>query len=146
MRAKWYHWRMSEKKAGRPTVITNAAVQKLETAFVQDFTVEEACAFANISRSTYYDERGRNQAFSDTMDRAMRFPAIAAKQCVNNAIVKGNAYLAFRWLERRQAELYGINEHPPITEQPVRIDHLEEARRRAAKFSQPPQAVLSNSH
>lgn len=40
---------------GRPTVMTQEVVKKLEEAFAYDATVEEACLLAGISAKTYYN-------------------------------------------------------------------------------------------
>lgn len=47
-----------------------------------DATVQEACAFAGISKAVYYDECKRNPAFLDRMERAQAFPFMLAKSTV----------------------------------------------------------------
>ena len=42
-------------EVGRPTVMTDETIHKLEEVFALDGTVEEACMFADIGKSTYYD-------------------------------------------------------------------------------------------
>lgn len=97
------------KKTGRPTKMTPDVVAKLTEGFQHDFTVEEACRFAGISKDAYYDERKRNPAFADEMDRAQDFPLIVAKNrmfAYINSQRDGYGALALKFLERRQRERY----------------------------------------
>lgn len=97
------------KKIGRPTKMTPDVVAKLSEGFQHDFTVEEACRFAGISKDAYYDERKRNPAFGDEMDRAQDFPLILAKNRMFSYIKSqrdGYGALALKFLERRQRERY----------------------------------------
>ncbi|HXR50241.1 MAG TPA: hypothetical protein VN778_04415 [Verrucomicrobiae bacterium] len=94
---------------GRPTVITNDTVRKLEDAFKAGFSVSEACLTAGISRATYYEHRASNEAFSDKMELAKKYISIRAKKVVVQAIDDGNFNAAKWWLEHRERDQFGQN-------------------------------------
>jgi Ca2+-binding EF-hand superfamily protein len=54
-----------KNKEGRPTVMTQETIQKLEQAFAFGSTDEEACFYANIGKSTLYDYIKANPEFSE---------------------------------------------------------------------------------
>lgn len=58
---------MTQKPTGRPTVITKATVQKLETALRDGFSVEMACHVSGVGRSTYYQHLNSDPDFADKM-------------------------------------------------------------------------------
>lgn len=96
-------------KAGRPTKITPDTVRKLEECFKCDASVAEACAYAGIGRTTYYEECKRNPEFRNNMERVQMYPLIVAKQTLFKGICSGDqkaAPLALRYLELRQPERY----------------------------------------
>lgn len=91
---------------GRPTVITPDVVQKLEEAFKIDATDEEACAYANISGSTFYDHMKKNKPFSERIRAAQRYPFLIMKKVVVKAANEGDGKLAMKWLQNRQRDRY----------------------------------------
>lgn len=103
-----------KNKGGRPRAITPEVVAKLIDGFHNDFTIEEACRNAGISKDTYYDELKRNPKFSDEMDRAQDYPFIMAKKNLLRAVKSGSASYSMSFLERRQRDRYApkqITEH-----------------------------------
>ncbi len=107
----------TKAKIGRPTKMTVEVVKKLTEAFKDDFTVEEACRYAGISKETYYQECKRKPGFADEMARAQDYPLTLAKKAVFRGIqggVKDYGTLALKFLERRQRDRYTpkvIQEH-----------------------------------
>lgn len=66
---KTYNYREDWKLfVWRKTVVDDEVVRKLQEAFRCDCTVEEACAYAWISRDTYYRKLNEDKTFSDRMD------------------------------------------------------------------------------
>lgn len=120
----------AKAKIGRPTVITPSVVKKLIEGFKNDFTVEEACRYARISKETFYQECKRNQVFSDEMDSAQDFPlTLAKKKVVKFLSLPGHdaATMSLKFLERRQRDRYAvknIQEHQGSVG--VRYEELEE--------------------
>lgn len=130
---------------GRPTKITHEVVRKLEEAFRNDFTVEEACRYAKISKSTYYEEAKRNEEFSDEMRCAQDYAILLAKKAVVRHLKKGDdPYFALRFLERRQPEQYSLcyYREPEQKEALTTVDIMNEARRRAMRYDHPKQEAI----
>lgn len=68
----WTAWRSTKK--------TEKVVNKLIEAFKIDATVEQACAYADISRETYYKWIKADKDFSDEIDKAKEFLFLLAKK------------------------------------------------------------------
>ena len=100
---------------GRPTVMTNATVQKLEAALRDGFSVEMACHVSGVSRSTYYGHLNSNPDFMDKMELARQWPTQRAKQVVVQAINNGDLAAAKWWLERKERAEFAAN--PPVQSQ-----------------------------
>lgn len=93
--------------AGRPTKLTNDVVKKLEEAFKYDFTIDEACYYAGISRESYYNYCEKDKTFLTKMDAAKAFVAMAAKKNVARAITDENSIEnSWKYLQKRQPDLY----------------------------------------
>lgn len=100
-----------KNKGGRPSKMNPKTVAKLEEAFENDFTLEEAWDHAGISKATYYRHLDANDGFRDRMRRAQTFPLTLAKKTVLAQIKgskdkPGDGSLGLRLLERRQPERY----------------------------------------
>jgi hypothetical protein len=85
---------------GRPTVFTPETIQKLEYVFAMDGSVEEACFYADIGRSSYYQFLKQNPEFADRFDALRQKPILAARKTVVNSL--NNPDNAFRYLERKR--------------------------------------------
>jgi len=92
---------MSENKVGRPTVMTEEVVQKLEYAFMRGLTDVEACLYANISRSTLHNYCEEHPEFLDRKEELKQHPTAKARLNVTEAIENGNEELSKWWLERK---------------------------------------------
>lgn len=114
--------RKAKNKVGRPPAITPEQVRKLEEAFQNDFTFDEAWDHADVRRSTYYDKLRDDTEFSDRMRRAQQFPLTLSKKTVFAQIKgteekPGDGALALRVLERRQPDRYRTkieSDAPPL--------------------------------
>ena len=105
---------MTNKKIGRPTVITESTVLKLEETLRDGFSIERACSLSGISRSTYYAHLHTDTAFMDKMELSQSWATERAKQVVIQAINKGDLKAAQWWLERKLRVEFSLNP-PPIT-------------------------------
>lgn len=86
---------------GRPTVIDDTILSKLEYAFVNSFTDDEACLYADISPATLYRYIENNPEFWERKEILKKNPNIKAKL---NWIKKldWEDYVASKeWLERK---------------------------------------------
>lgn len=99
---------MSIKKNGRPTVIDEAVLQKLELAFSLDCTDEEACLFADISPATLYNYQLKNKDFLERKRALTHTPVLKARQTVIARI--GESYAnAMDYLKRKKKLEFGEN-------------------------------------
>lgn len=92
---------IDNRKTGRPAIVTDEVVRKLEAALCSGFSVTAACSFSGISRSTYYEYYACEKDFSDKMRLAEEFSTFKARQVILNAINKGDIKAAQWWLERK---------------------------------------------
>lgn len=67
------------KKFGRPQKIQEEELRKLETAFKMGCNNSEACVFAEVPESTFYDYIRANPDFSDKITRWKLNPILKAK-------------------------------------------------------------------
>lgn len=104
---------MAKKKsnAGRPTIMTQEAIQKLEQAFALGCTDLEACLFADISKSTLYNYQNENPEFVERKEVLKENPILQARESVIKHMAEdGN--LAMKFLERKRKDEFSLrNEH-----------------------------------
>lgn len=94
--------------AGRPTVMTEETVNKLEEGFAMGFTDEEACLYANISKQTLYDYCKKNEGYTDRKEELKNHPRILAKANIYNALKENKKVEDSKWyLERRSKKEFG---------------------------------------
>lgn len=96
------------KNAGRPTVMTPEVVAKLEQAFANAFTDEQACIFADISKNSLYDYIEKNPEFSNRKEQLKKRVDIKAKTKVIEAINIGDMATAKWWLERKCKDEFSL--------------------------------------
>lgn len=90
-----------KEKGGRPPVVTQEVVGKLEIAFAYDATVEEACMDAGISADAYYDFLKKHPTFSDRVAALRNAPLYTIrKKIVQEA--QHNADLGLKYVERKR--------------------------------------------
>ena len=112
--------RPTVKKVGRPSKITPDVIQKLESAFHIDCTIEEACLCAGISESTYYDHAAKDEEFSEKMTRAQKWAIQSARSVLFNAMKEGNdgmgdGKLALEVIKRRDKRRYSEKTESEVT-------------------------------
>lgn len=90
---------------GRPTVMTDEVVLKLEQAFAIDASVEEACSYADISRNTFYLWLKENPEYKDRIDELRQRPVLKARQTVVQSL--NEPLFAFKYLERKRKKEFG---------------------------------------
>jgi hypothetical protein len=89
-------------KGGRPEKIDKDVLTKLEDAFTNAFSDEQACAYAGISTTTLFRYETKRPQFRSRKAMLKKRPDIKAKQTVVSNL--GNPSDAWRWLERRDPE------------------------------------------
>ena len=103
----------SYSKKGRPSSLNSNTVQKLEEAIKCGSTVEDACNYANISRSTYYNYLNTNTDFLDKMTSTQAYLKLKAKLVVMKAIERNDLKTAKWYLEKYDNQV--TNEDSLIT-------------------------------
>lgn len=88
-------------KRGRPKKITEEIVQKLEEAFLQGLSDREACIYANIAPSTFYDYCSSHGEFSERKELLKENLKMKAKMNLARSIEDGNMTQSIWYLERK---------------------------------------------
>jgi hypothetical protein len=87
---------------GRPTVMTDETIRKLEEAFLWGCTDAEACCHAGIGMSTLYDYCQANPVFSDKKETLKNKPTMKAKKIIDLALDDGDLNTAHRVIDRKE--------------------------------------------
>jgi len=93
----------SQCKCGRPTVMTEIVIGKLEEALKIDCTIWMACSYAGINESTYYDHYKSNPVFSKRMDDAEKYLHLLAHQERAKKIKSGEREAIKEFKKKRDA-------------------------------------------
>lgn len=101
---------MADRKVGRPTVMTDELVSKLEYGFMRGLNDTEACCYAGISRETLYSYIKKNPAFADRKEELKSHPSTKAKLNITEAIANGDTDLAKWWLERKNKQEFSTKQ------------------------------------
>ena len=92
------------KRAGRPKAITIEQLHDLERATTWGWSVKEACAFADIAQSTFFDYQRKHPDFRRKLSFLREYPVLAAKRVVAEAVANGDVATSRWFLERRSEE------------------------------------------
>ncbi len=95
---------------GRPTVMTDAIVGKLEYGFMKGLNVTECCHYADISRNAFYEYCEKNPEFKDRIEELKSNPSTKAKLNVVEAIENGDTDLSKWWLERKNKDEFSLKQ------------------------------------
>jgi len=105
--------KLAKSNAGRPTVMTDIAIAKLEEAFALGCTDAEACLFAGISVDSLYKYQRENPEYIKRKAALKETPVLLARTTVVKA-VKDNPTLAFQFLERKKRDEFGPHQKVDI--------------------------------
>ena len=109
---------MAKKKKdgrGRPPVIDEKVVQKLEQAFMIDATDEEACLFAGICRTTLHKYQKQNPEFVDRKILLKKSLTLKAKLNIAASVNKGDKPDSKWLLERRAKDEFSTKVDTDVT-------------------------------
>ena len=98
------------EKVGRPTVMTEEVLQKLEYAFMRGLSDVEACLYANIATSTLYNYCNDNPDFMERKEELKKHPTAQAKLNVTEAIENGDTDISKWYLERRAKDEFSTKQ------------------------------------
>lgn len=85
---------------GRPPVMTEEVLNKLEEIFALGGTDQEACFFAGISHQTLYNYQKEHPEFIERKEALKELPVLKARRTVVNSLDKPD--MALKYLERKK--------------------------------------------
>jgi hypothetical protein len=88
-------------KGGRPSVIDEIVLAKLEYAFSMDATNKEACVFAGISEDALYDYNKKHPEFTDRIDMLKELPVMIARETITRAL-KSDPEMAMKYVKNKR--------------------------------------------
>ena len=91
-----------KSNAGRPTIFTDATLQKLEQGFKIGLTDEECCAYADIAMASLYNYQNANPEFLEKKRKWKQNPIAKAKHTIYKNL--DDAKTAQWYLERKCKE------------------------------------------
>lgn len=94
---------------GRPTVMTDEVLRKLEEAFLLGCSDIEACFYANIGQQTLYDYQKNNPDFTERKAQLKANPVFIARKSVVDGL-KESPDLSLRFLERKEKNEFGLKQ------------------------------------
>lgn len=103
---------VKKNKGGRPSKYEAGKVKKLESAFINSFTVDQACIYAGVRKQTFYNWLESKPGFLDKMTKAREQPTMKAKQIVVDAVNAGDVGSAKWWLERKARDEFAPPKDP----------------------------------
>lgn len=114
---------------GRPTIMTDETVQKLEYAFALGCSDEEACFYANIVKQTLYSYQKKNPKFIDRKEALKTRPIFLARETLIKGI-QNDPDLALKMLERKKKDEFSMRMEQDITSdgkgiQPILVKFLD---------------------
>jgi len=93
---------------GRPTVMTDMVIAKLEEAFLLGCTDTEACLAAGIVPSTMYRYIESNPEFSERKETLKLNPVYKARTLILKAIEEGDTASAHKVIDRKEGSKVAI--------------------------------------
>lgn len=93
-----------KSNAGRPTVMTPQILERLRLAFSRGMTDADACFFAGVSTTAFYDWQQEHPEFADEKARLKAHPVLKAYETITDAIDSGDVNTAKWLLERKRKD------------------------------------------
>lgn len=105
---------MSENKEGRPTVMDEMTLYKLEGAFADGASDEMACFLANISEATMYNYQKEHPEFLERKRFLKDQVKFQAKKNIREKIANGDIETS-KWFAERKMKDEGFSVRTEIT-------------------------------
>lgn len=90
----------------RPKTVDDEVLRKLEESFSWGCNNRDACVYADIPESTFYDYVRANPEFSERIQVLRAKPVLEARKIVMEAM-KDDPKLAWQYLQKARAEEFG---------------------------------------
>ena len=94
-------------KRGRPHAINKNTLPLLDYAFSIGCTDQEACAYADISMSAFYNYLRRHPDYKDRRETLKKLPILKAKEKNINLIEEGDPVHVRWYLEHKCSDEFG---------------------------------------
>lgn len=101
---------VSKKQVGRPRAIGEKELRKLEEAFKMGCTNREACFYADVCESTFYDFLKEYPEFSEKIDIWKSYEKIKARMVIHKALDNGDKDMAKWYLERKARDEFSTKQ------------------------------------
>ena len=123
---RWYQKKKKKNSVGRPRTITTEKLEKLEEAFKLGCTNREACFYADVAESTFYDFLKEYPEYSDKIAMWKDYEKIKARYVVHKALEKGDRDMAKWYLERKAKDEFSTKQEfdTTVNNRVVIIDDL----------------------
>ena len=113
---RWYLRKNKTKNAvGRPRAIGEKELRLLKEAFFMGCTNREACLYADVAESTFYDFLKEYPEYSEKIDIWKNYEKIKARMVVHNALNKGDRDMAKWYLERKAKDEFSTKQEVDAT-------------------------------
>lgn len=109
---------MAKNKVGRPTVMTEAVIGKLEAAFLLGCTDREACFAAEINTDTLYEYQKKYPEFTVRKELLRENPVHVARRSVLSDMEHDGA-LALKYLERKKKKEFSLRSEVGVDQESV---------------------------
>lgn len=118
------------KKRGRPSVLTPDTLNRLDYAFAMGCSDKEACSYANVSQSAFYNYLDKHPDYKEYRDALKLKPILKAKD-ENLKLIESGDPVHIRWfLERKCRDEYSTKSEVSIeAEGSLSIEARSEALR-----------------
>jgi hypothetical protein len=100
----------SANKVGRPSVMTDEVIKKMETVFSLDGSDDDACFEAGVSTTAYYAWLEKHPEFKERKANLKRRLVLKAKSVVADALNNKDKQMATWLLERREKATYSLRQ------------------------------------
>ncbi len=105
----------NKNAVGRPRTITAKKLDQLKEAFMMGCTNREACFYADVAESTFYDFLKEYPEFSEKIDMWKTYEKIKSRMVVHKALDRGDKEMAKWYLERKAKDEFSTKQEVDAT-------------------------------
>lgn len=112
---------MKKKIVGRPAVITQEVLEKLEKSYSIGCSDIEACLYADISLSTLYNYQNKHPEFKERKAMLKEKLILKARTVIADALNKKDENTAKWYLERKKRDEFSTKIENEVTGKGINI-------------------------
>lgn len=105
---------MDKGNVGRPTVMTEAVLQKLEDEFKKGHSDEEACLIAGIAMASLYNYQNAHPDFLEKKRILKTHPSSLAREIIYEKLTKGDSDMAKWYAERKMKDEFSTKQENEV--------------------------------